>query len=168
MRRMYSKPQLLEAVESESRVNGIVLGNTTIDGVLKVNEYEYDEDIALNFGENDLSSYYAHARVSNGKLNIVIGLKHQTNAETITLGLNQILGSITLPSEILSKLYPAFGDLLSRNGITLYSYTPSDNKTIQLLLSKTDNGIKIQSGGEQTITFTANNYEGRIEINFIL
>ena len=166
MRRMYSKPQLLEAIQEESKINGIELGNTTIKGVLKVEEYEYDEDIELDFGENHLSGYYAHARISNGKLNIVLGLLHTAEEESISVTLDQVFGSITLPAEILSKLYPAYSTVLSRENINILSY--AENVTLSLVLLKTETGINICCGQNTTLVFDASNYVGRIEMNFIL
>ena len=157
MKRMWSKNEVKKIVES---------GALNIEGPLSVQNYSFDGDIEIDFGENSLEAYYAHARVSNGKLNIVIALKHTTNAETINFSLDQEFGSITLPDEILSNLYPAYGDALSREKINVMSY--AEDKELAFVFIKTATGIKISCGQGVSLEFDASNYVGRLEINYIL
>ena len=159
MKRMWSKNEIKKIVEK---------GALNIEGPLTIEKYEYDEDIELDFGENSLEPYYAHARVSNGKLNIVIALAHTTDAETISLSTSDLLGSIALPENVLDKLYPAYGVALDRVNLNMHSYLKSENIAIPLLFEKKSAGIDISAGQSVSLEFSANNYVGRLEINFTL
>ena len=132
----------------------------------KINSY--DEDIEIDFGENALEAYYAHARVSNGKLNIVIAIRHLATAETVSLELNSIIGRLTLPSAILDKLSPGYANVLSRNNIQLLTYVANDSAQLSFLFDKTATGINITMGQGITFAFTSSNYIGRLEVNFTL
>ena len=159
MKRMWSKKEVKSIVEQ---------GALNIEGPLTIEKYEFDEDITLNLGENSLNPYYAHARVSNGKLNIVIALVHQTNAETINYDTGASVGAITLPANVLEKLSPAYGTALDRVNLNMYSYLASENIEIPFLLEKSASGIDFKIGQSSSLTFSANNYVGRLEINFTL
>src|SRR5574344_1754774 len=49
-------------------------GNVTTKGYIKPGAYELDEDLNIRGLPTGISTYYAHARVSNGKLSLVIFL----------------------------------------------------------------------------------------------
>ena len=116
MRRMYSKPQLLEAVEQESKVNGINLGNTTIDGILQVNEYELDEDLSITVDTagTGFSLDYGHMRVSNGKLNIVLLLSHNGSTQPSNDAWLSNAEQVTIPASVHSKLNTITGSVIAR------------------------------------------------------
>ena len=105
-----------------STFNGDVLvkGNLSVNGYMKQNSWEFDTQNGLGITLKTaaetagFSIYYSHSRVSNEKLNIVIGvqLKHPTGISVTNIGYLNDSATIALPAEIYSKLYPAIGNKL--------------------------------------------------------
>jgi hypothetical protein len=91
-----------------------VPGDLIVDGTITQNKYVLDQDIPVTFSDGAkgiISTYYAHARVSNSKLSLVFAFYMPSNSveqKTIT-GYTQLIqsASLTLPSSILEKLYPS-------------------------------------------------------------
>lgn len=165
---MYSENQLLKVVENKSKENGIDLGNTTIDGVLKVNEYELDEDITISNLPTNMTSYFAHARVSNGKLNIVIALGLPSDTAVSNTAEVKI-GELELPNSILVKLIPYVAAILITEVKYLsYGAFPfiQTGKTMLRILKDTGKiNLYLSQEANDAIAFTS---IVRFEINFIL
>ena len=90
--------------------------NLVVAGTITQNTYELDTDITFDQWNGTTagitpSLYYGHARISNGKLNIVIGvaLTNTTSAVVTMSNYDNFYGSIylKLPQSVLSKLHPA-------------------------------------------------------------
>ena len=128
MRRMYSKPQLLEAVEQESKLNGI-----------KVFEDIKDKDGHNRFIEGDITletiegftAKYGKWSLSGSHLLIVLSAD-VANATVIPA--YTILTKITLPSWIHDKIAVLYGsNLVAVQSIALFdSNGGSQNLTIRL------------------------------------
>jgi hypothetical protein len=86
-----------------------VPGDLIVDGTITPNKYELDEDLGITLDSaltaDGFSIYYQHARISNGKLNIVVAIK-ATNATATHQIYTGAAGHLSLPSSVLSKLYP--------------------------------------------------------------
>lgn len=103
MRRMYSKPQLLEAVESESKLNGIKVFEDIKD---KDGHARFIEgDISLNPLITDLTKTYGKWSLSGTHLMIVLAFD-VPNAKV--LGVGNELCEIVVPDWIKNKIYPLF------------------------------------------------------------
>ena len=125
MRRMYSKPQLLEAVEQESKINGI-----------KVFENIVDKDGHKRFIEGDITATISHFNITYGKwalsgthlLIVVAG-----NIETDVASYVDI--DINLPAWIFDKIYPIAQDIIFNTTYQTYA-EGGTTATKQLLLKK--------------------------------
>ena len=95
-----------------------VTGNTTISGTLTVNTFELDQDITISNLPSGLTCYYAHARVSNGKLNIVLAFGNAAG-DAVVGGTGVTIGELSLTDAILNKLYPYTSNLLYTEAKTL-------------------------------------------------
>lgn len=145
MRRMYSKPQLLEAVESESKLNGI-----------KVFEDIKDKDGHARFIEESITPEeisgmtftYAKWSLSGTHLMIVLA-GNIANTTALTNGTNY--ARVKLPKWILDKIYPTFL-------VTILRYTQEywaenySTQTAPISLLKSTNDLIISTNG-----ITANN-----------
>lgn len=144
-------------------------GNLEVDGILKVNEYELDEDITLSNLPTNLNCYYAHARISNGKLNIVLAFGVASGDNVSALTAETSIGSITLTSEQASKLYPYVSNIVDTKVLQLaiadspYLIT---SKTL-IRLRKVDNNITISLIQEAISTMPSTGI-ARFEFNFLL
>ena len=107
MRRMYSKPQLLEAVEQESKINGI-----------KVFENIVDKDGHKRFIEGEgvkpesqvgITLTYNKWSLSGTHLMCVIGM-NVLNGTSLD---NNIYFRVPLPQWILDKIYPVVNTTIS-------------------------------------------------------
>ena len=81
-----------------------IYGQTFSDGTI-------DKDIAISSLPTNLICNYAHARISNSKLNIVIAL-YSNNTGAIPQSLEIKVDTLGLISTILSQLYPTIGGYL--------------------------------------------------------
>jgi hypothetical protein len=81
-----------------------VPGNLVVDGTITQNKYELDQDITISNIPTGLNCNYAHARVSNEKLNIVISL-YALEGSTLASSFQLNIGKLNLSSDILEKLY---------------------------------------------------------------
>jgi hypothetical protein len=89
-------------------------GDVIVNGTITQKTFLLDTDIPVTFSDDAkgiISAYYAHARVSNSKLSLVIALYMPSNSvEQKTINaFTQLIqsASLTLPSSILEKLYPS-------------------------------------------------------------
>ena len=145
-----------------------VTGNLTATGYIKPGAYELDEDITLSNLPTGLLSYYAHARVSNGKLNVVVGFYNLANT-AVSAASNQQIGSLSLSADVLSKLYPYVSDILTieTKYLTTLSGDLSDNP-IAISITKTATGIKVYLSCSAIAAFSGASRSSRYEFNFIL
>lgn len=144
-------------------------GNLTVEGVFKQNTYELDKGITISNLPNNLVSYYAHIRVSNGKLNLVIALYSPSDTVTTEITNPTSLAIVPLPSEILSHLYPYVAPVLDKKRITAGLGNQTGTYQCEIDLSKNTNSLEIYlaylSAIPSSVT-TSRNW--RFEFNFIL
>ena len=141
MRRMYSKPQLLEAVEQEAEVNG-----------LKAFENIVDKDGHKRFVEGDISlssdmpegytKVYGKWSLSGSHLLLVLcisGLNTTAITSFTTVGKAE-----NLPQWILDKIYPIQSVFVEQKSV---SYFGSDlsTQTATTYLRKDSSGLYIQT-----------------------
>jgi hypothetical protein len=150
-----------------------------VDGYMQQNSWEFDSDmpdvaLSTDMTTAGFSIYYKHSRVSNGKLNIVICVK-ANNVASLT---NQYfsLGTLTLPTDVMSKLYP--DDVGSQKVITSQTLMASKisadgtlagagiESPMNLCIYKLTNSIRF-NGNYTTSAYTGIVY-WRFEFNFIL
>ena len=167
-----------------------VPGDLIVDGTITPNKYGLDEDITMPAFENVTDGvtgnfYYAHARVSNGKLSIVLALSlipSDTSIEHVlskTYNYASTLPLLSLPSDILAKLYPINAATKQIAGQTLYcnniyassgqNATNSTQAGAIVWKEATSGGIGIAvSVGNGTIPAGALGFNVRFEFNFVL
>ena len=153
-----------------------------VDEIIDDINYKLDQDIPIMLTDAYItagfSKKYAHARVSNGKLNIVICLmcKHPTNAVYGILTNGDENNYIELPTDILSKFCPILADNLTTKVEycgTVFNDDGSIAGTTQQSIVGT---IKKYSdrlswyliNGQNIPDSTTSNYFWRFEFNFVL
>lgn len=144
MRRMYSKPQLLEAVESESKINGIKVFEDIKDknGNPRFLEGDINLDVAVPSG---ITKTYGKWALSGSHLLIVLAIDVENG---ITVPPATILSVLDLPQWIVDKIVPLFSVNVFWDTTNFYS----EDSTIQyvpVLLRKQNDKINIT-----TTTFT--------------
>ena len=102
MRRMYSKPQLLEAVEQEAEVNGLKAFENIVD---KDGHKRFIEgNITLkNTLPEGITKVYAKWALSGSHLLIVVCL---SGANATVISASTEIADISVPQWILNKIYP--------------------------------------------------------------
>ena len=140
MRRMYSKPQLLEAVEQEAKVNG-----------LKAFENIVDKDGHKRFIEGDLNLYqnvpntwtktYGKWSLSGSHLLIVLGITIPDESASFD-GVLCALGGV-LPQWIIDKIYTLFSNVVIRQQIPAYANNFTSQNCIFLLEKISDENLRI-------------------------
>ena len=144
MRRMYSKPQLLEAVEQEAEVNG-----------LKAFENIVDKDGHKRFIEEDITPEtisgitwnYAKWSLSGTHLMIVVA-GNIANATSLSSGAK--LFDINIPSWIFDKIYPILSTHVSFITQIFYGESATtQNATIRLSKQTT---LNVNMGQSFTLT----------------
>lgn len=145
-------------------------GNLQVNGVIEQNSWKFDTPIVIESNlPSGVSCYYGHARVSNGKLNIVIALcANNTNIASST---DTSVVSLTIPEEIGAKLYAFAGQTLDSKVVSFHSIDDND------FLDYGDAKVKIDKASNTSLnirifiknTTTASyNCNCRAEFNFIL
>ena len=150
MRRMYSKPQLLEAVEEESKLNGI-----------KVFEDIKDKDGHPRFIEGDIellddvpsgvTKKYGKWSLSGSHLLIVLSIDIASTTEIVS---SVRLCTINLPKWIYDKLDPLFSSFLVNANFYAYASNGS-NQSFSTSLRKYDLPAGIQILLDNNVTLTA-------------
>ena len=137
-----------------------------VGGILKVDDYELDEDITISDLPEGLTCYYAHARVSNGKLNIVVAFNSTTNISITASSLTKI-GTINVSSDVYNKLIPYVSTVLA----TKYGFITSSNwqaDGITKLQVKKDNDVLELYLIQSAVLSVPGTGDLRFEFNFIL
>ena len=133
---MYSKPQLLEAVEQESKINGI-----------KVFEDIKDKDghnrfIEANITGNTITGItweYCKWSLSGSHLMTVVSGTID-NATTVADG---VLCEIDLPQWIKDKIFPIYSTIVVGKTISVFNADDGTSQTFSVFLRKLSNG-KVQ------------------------
>ena len=144
MRRMYSKPQLLEAVEEESKLNGI-----------KVFEDIKDKDGHARFIEGDIqfetisgvTSTYAKWSLSGSHL-LIVACGTIENASPLSYG---TLGTLKdLPTWIFDKITPLASTYIDSKQFAAYSDDYTTSQTWTTYITKSSGVIKLVIGALTT------------------
>lgn len=145
MRRMYSKPQLLEAVEEESKLNGI-----------KVFEDIVDKDGHKRFLEDDGTdqtitgfTYTYHKWSLSGSHLLLVVAGNIADASTISSSSN--FGYYELPDWIMSKIYPSFLNNIEVKTISIWNDDYS-SQNVTMVLEKKTGAMVIRNAGALTTT----------------
>jgi hypothetical protein len=155
-----------------------VPGDLVVDGTITQNTYELDKDLGITLNAAAISAgfsiYYQHLRVSNGKLNIVVGIL-QSHPSSGFSG-NVFSTDVTVPNSVYSKLYPSLGVCLSSDSKNVVSLDdsgyaqetiPSSAWVTLGVYKSTTNNISIAAIANTKANATLN-YVWRFEFNFIL
>lgn len=143
MRRMYSKPQLLEAVEEESKLNGIKVFEDIVD---KDGHDRFIEG-EINFPTVEgLTKSYGKWSLSGTHLMFVVA-GSVANGTVLT---NKVFYT-QLPQWIMDKIYPVFNDVLENKSIPFYSSDWS-SQNVGFILNKQSANMQITIA---TATMTA-------------
>jgi hypothetical protein len=146
-------------------------GDVIVDGHLKVNgtieqgsfsfDLDFKDDIKAILPAT-LICNFAHARVSNGKLNLVVALYNTGIVENLT----DKETSIAIPEEVGSKLYPALLDQLDAKNQNFVTYSGIIGGQITCTIIKNSNTkliLSLSTSGQ----ITQSNCLTRFEFNFI-
>ena len=145
MRRMYSKPQLLEAVEQESKINGIKVFEDIKD---KDGHVRFDEG-EITFEEHEgITKTFAKWSLSGTHLMIVLAGQV---ANGTTIENNSVFAKINLPSWIIDKIYPTYDATVFVQ--TLYFYASGGaNQNCGSRLVKETYGLSLKPAGNTTMS----------------
>ena len=145
MRRMYSKPQLLEAVEEESNLNGI-----------KVFEDIKDKDGHARFIEGDvdretdvtnITKKYGKWALSGSHLLIVFAFSVENDAT-----INSIIARLQIPEWIHNKLVPIQAQYVSKSSFELIGSDISTQDMTCFLTKAANNNLVLDIN---SVTLTA-------------
>lgn len=150
--------------------NAEVDGNLNVNGTIKQVSYELDTDIAISGLPTNLNCNYAHARVSNGKLNIVLSLYSLASTAVAESTINTNIGSITIPNSAGSMLYPFDTDVLERKRVVIGVGTSPNIYYAEVSVIKVSNtAIRFYLSYFSSIPSTfAISRCARFEFNFVL
>ena len=154
-------------------------GNLSVDGIITQKKFELDTELGLNFSaasKGIVSAYYTRARVSNGKLNLVIAITIPGNAttqQTIISGSSLLDYSfLSIPSAILAKLHTTPLENLAAQVQTGISSGLEQKQNIACAIVKAETSIAFNLYNLDTIVQSADPTYGniiwRFEFNFIL
>ena len=145
MRRMYSKPQLLEAVEQEAEVNGLKVFENIVDKDGYKRFIEGDIEVVDALSENKI---YGKWSLSGSHLSLVLCLSGSEN-DTIS---GNITKPIALPSWVLTNIHPLGSTVVD---LKSFNWFGSDNTTqsVSVYLEKASNNLRVYSN---SITLTKN------------
>ena len=130
---IYNKAQsdtlLADKVSKTATGTQSIVSGLTVGGVLTQGTYSVDSDITVNFTSSAggiLQCYYAHGRVSNGKLSIVLAfyMPYQSGSTVTIPVFTNLLSNTTLAvdSDTYSKLYAnPLGNLDSKGVVGIKS-----------------------------------------------
>ena len=139
MRRMYSKPQLLETVEQEAKTNGI-----------KVFEDIKDKEEHNRFIEGDITleeisgveKTYGKWALSGSHLLIVLG----GNIDDAIVLSSQTMCKINVPQWIKDKIVPLLSTVVATNTSLAYNTLDASTQELNAILRKDSSDIYITVG----------------------
>ena len=167
MRKMFSEKQIKELTKEFIESGNLHLqGNLIVDGYIEPKEFELDEDITISSLPSGVQCYYAHARISNGKLSIVIAL-NCTGAVNVGALPNTKIGSLALSDDILSKLYPYVSSVLANQYGYLTSPSWQSTGMTKINILKDTNAINFYLS-QVADSDVGGSGDVRFEFNFLL
>ena len=142
MRRMYSKPQLLEAVEQEAEVNGLKAFENIVD---KDGHKRFIEGTITPETISGFTFEYTRWSLSGSHLLIVVA---GTIADATTIADNTRLCKITFPKWINDKIYDIFVPNIDIKTAILYGEDASSQTTTARFrtINTTEKDIIIRNG----------------------
>ena len=146
MRRMYSKPQLLEAVEQEAEVNGFKAFENIVD---KDGHKRFIEETFTPQTISGVEFTYSKWSLSGTHLLIVLA---GNVANGTTLAGSQYWAYLPLPNWIKSKIVAMVGQFVSRVQVYFYDSSLSTQDSYFNLLKTSDNQIIIYKVGSNNIS----------------
>ena len=149
MRRMWSKPQLLEAVEQESKLNGIKVFEDIKDKNGNLRFIEGDIEIEETFETAGMSQSYGKWSLSGTHLMLVLA-GEIADTSVITYGK---LATIELPTWVENKIYPVISSFLDSKTISCRDES-WETQDIQVALVK-EAGHLVLYVISASITFTS-------------
>lgn len=154
-------------ITSEGNIDDVIKVYNQLNGSKVYDDfYAIDGDIEISGLPTGLYCYYAHARVSNGKLNVTIAFRSENGEAISAIGSTQI-GGFKLPAEVLAKLIPyAAVNLSTKYGNITSASWQASGKTVLQILKDTD-GIKINLTQEAVGTVSSTG-DLRFEFNYLL
>ena len=163
MRRMYSKPQLLEAVEQEAKTNGIKVFEDIKDKNGNPRFIEGNVDISSDTPEG-ITKNYGKWSLSGTHLLIVYVI---TIANNITLNDNAIVGRLSLPSWVYDNLVPVIPNRTELQFVDLkvYNTDTSIQSASYRIIKGADNTLSIRQNGSLT---TTKERQARIAFDFLI
>ena len=158
MRRMYSRPQLLEAVEQESKINGIKVFEDIKD---KDGHPRFIEgDITITETTEGITQKYGKWSLSGSHLLIVVALDV---ANTTALSFGNLVSDIGLPTWIVDKIVAIQGEYVLINSTTFYNAS-NQTQNLQTHLRKSSGKILISHG---SLTLS-DDRSGRIQFDLLI
>ena len=156
-------------IKDETRIINVVqeaIDNEDIE--VEHLKFLLDEDITLSNLPTGLVSYYAHARISNDKLSIVLAFGVPSGDSVSAIGETEI-GRINVSNDILSKLYPYITNVLdTRVGQIVIVDSPYEVTAKTLArIRKGDTYLSINLI-QEAITAISSTGIIRFEFNFLL
>lgn len=166
------------AISCDAQGNVEIGRNLTVDGYINQNSWEFDTPLGLTLETAaetaGFSIYYQHERVSNGKLNIVVGLACK-NPSADWNGTLFYMG-IAVPESVGSKIYVSIGETVDAKQIespnlnndgTFQNANPSQSYC-NFQIRKASNTSLIAFSTANVKANATGNYLWRFEFNFIL
>ena len=142
MRRMYSKPQLLEAVEQEAEVNGLKAFENIVD---KDGHKRFIEGDGVPLELTGFTGAYCKWSLSGTHIMFVLA---GTLDNTTAVSSNSALATFTLPKWIYDKIYVVWGvNALEMKNVAFYGNDWTSQSVALALIKSTDNKIIINGGG---------------------
>jgi hypothetical protein len=170
--------KLSNSLSTDDKGNIEVGKNLVVDGTIEQNTYELDKDLEITLNATAISAgfsvYYQHLRVSNGKLNIVVGILQSHPSSDFSGDIFST--NVAVPDSVYSKLYPSLGNCLSSDSKNVVSLDdsgyaqetiPSSAWVTLGAYKSTTNNISIAAVANTKANATLN-YVWRFEFNFIL
>ena len=131
MRRMYSKPQLLEAVEQEAEVNGLKAFENIVDKDGHKRFIEGDLEVATISG---ITSVYAKWSLSGSHLLLVFCFEIDANTSITD---NTAYANANLPQWILDKIYPITYNIVARQNFVVFNEGGTMTSSVATLRKQT-------------------------------
>lgn len=141
---MYSKPQLLEAVEQEAEVNGLKAFENIVD---KDGHKRFIEGTPTNPTIEGVEITYAKWSLSGTHLMLVMA---GNVASTTVLDYNFIF-VFDLPQWIKDKIFPVSSTYIEFKSINFYKSFNAQNVTIQVRKNSSTGNIEIQPASSTTM-----------------